>query len=83
MSNTQLHWVQLHVSTLCIGHHQVVLRPLLSNNTISRVFGGGMRFRLYNSGWHNLGLTKPDDGQYTGPKHVAVPNVIVYYSLKT
>jgi len=26
MSNIQLHWVQLHVSAVCIGHHQVVLR---------------------------------------------------------
>jgi len=26
MNNIQLHWVQLHVSALCIGHHQVVLR---------------------------------------------------------
>jgi len=25
MSNIQLHWVQLHVSALCIGHHQVLL----------------------------------------------------------
>ena len=26
MSNIQLHWVQLHVSALCIGHRQVVHR---------------------------------------------------------
>jgi len=26
MSNIQLHWVQLHVSALCIGHHQIVRR---------------------------------------------------------
>jgi len=26
MSNIQLHSVQVHVSVLCIGHHQVVLR---------------------------------------------------------
>jgi len=26
LSNTQLHWVQPHVSTLCIDHHQAVLR---------------------------------------------------------
>ena len=26
MSNIRLHWVQLHVSALCISHHQVVLR---------------------------------------------------------
>jgi len=25
---------------------------------------------------------QPEDGQYTGPKHVVVPNAIVYYSLK-
>jgi len=25
---------------------------------------------------------QPDNGQYTGPKYVVVPNVIVYYSLK-
>ena len=25
-SNTPLHWVQPHVSALCIGQHQVVLR---------------------------------------------------------
>ena len=26
MCNKLLHWVQLHVSALCVGHHQVVLR---------------------------------------------------------
>jgi len=26
MSDKPLHWVQLHVSALSIGHHQVVLR---------------------------------------------------------
>ena len=26
MSSIQLHWVQVHFSALCIGHHQVVLR---------------------------------------------------------
>jgi len=26
MSNIQFRWTQLHVSALCIGHHQVVLR---------------------------------------------------------
>jgi len=26
MSNKQLHWIQLHVLALCIGHHQAVLR---------------------------------------------------------
>ena len=26
MRDKQLHWVQLHVSALCIGHHKIVLR---------------------------------------------------------
>ena len=60
MSNTPLHWVQLHVSALCIGHHQVVLRLVeqLYNKRgiLGCVRGGGTISGLYNSEWHNLGL---------------------------
>jgi len=42
MSNIQLHWVQLHVSALCIGHHQVVHRfveELYNKRVFRRVWG--------------------------------------------
>jgi len=62
VSNTQLHWLQLHVSALCIGHQQAVLRLVeqLYNKggVLGGVRGGGMRSHLYNSAWHNLGLYK-------------------------
>ena len=44
MSNIQLHWVQLHVSALCIGHHQVVLRlveQLCNKRGVLGGVGGG------------------------------------------
>ena len=61
MSDKQLHWVQLHVSALVIGHHQVVLRlieQLYNKQGIRWVFwgGGGTRSRLCNSGLHNFEL---------------------------
>ena len=43
MSDKPLHWVQLHVSALGIGHHQVVLRLIeqLYNKQGIRGCGGG------------------------------------------
>jgi len=44
MSNISLHWVQLHVSALCIGHHQVFLRlveQLYNKRGIMGSVGGG------------------------------------------
>jgi len=45
MSNLQLHWVELHVSALCFGHHQVVHRLVeeLYNmgGILESVWGGG------------------------------------------
>ena len=59
MSNTQLHWVQLHFSALCIDHHQVVLglvEQLYSKwGILGAVGGGGTRSCLYNGGWRKLG----------------------------
>ena len=49
MSNLQLHWVQLHVSALCIGHHQVVHRlveQLYNKRGILERVGGGV---MYNT----------------------------------
>jgi len=61
-SNTALYWIELHVSALCIGYHQVVLRlveRLCNKRGILRGGGdGGTISRLCNSGWHNLGLYK-------------------------
>jgi hypothetical protein len=59
MSNKQLYWLQLHVSTLCIVHRHAVLRLVEQlYNKQGILGGGGTRSRLYNSGWHNLGLYK-------------------------
>jgi len=41
MSNIQLHWVQLRVSALCIGHHQVVLRLVEELYNKRGILGGG------------------------------------------
>ena len=44
MSDKQLHWVQLHVLSLGIGHHQVVLRlieQLYNKQGILGGIGGG------------------------------------------
>ena len=40
MSDKQLHWVQLHVSTLDIGHHQVVLRLIEQLYNKQSILGG-------------------------------------------
>ena len=51
VSSIQLHCVQLHVSALCIGHHQAVLglvEQLYNKQGI--LGGGGTRSHLYNSG---------------------------------
>ena len=40
MSNIQLHWVQLRVLALCIGHHQVVLRLVEELYNKKGILGG-------------------------------------------
>jgi hypothetical protein len=53
VSNTPLHWAQLRVSTLCIGHHQVVLRLVeqLYNKLgiLGGVGGGGTRCPIHRA----------------------------------
>ena len=63
MSDKQLHWLQLHVSALGIGHHQVVLRLIEQLYNKQGILGGvgvvgGTRSRLCDRGWHNLELYK-------------------------
>ena len=41
VSNTPLHWAQLRVSTLCIGHHQVVLKLFEQIYNKLCILGGG------------------------------------------
>jgi len=51
MSNIQLHWVQLHVSALCIDHQQVVLglveQLYNKRGILGGVGGGGTRSIVY------------------------------------
>ena len=88
MSDKQLCWVQLHVSALGTGHHQFVLRLIEQLYNKQGVLGGvgvvgGRDLFFVIVGSITLSFIKilqPDDGLYTRPKHVVVPNV-VYHSL--
>ena len=44
--------IQLHVSALCVDHHQVVQRTLLSDNTVCVVvLEGGQDLILHHESW--------------------------------
>ena len=61
MSNIQLRWVQLHVSTLCVGNHQVVLRLFKQLYNKRGILGGVW-------GWFNEAgvVSRLQPGHYSG-----------------
>ena len=57
VSDKQLHWAQLHVLALGVGHHQVVLR-IIEQLYNKQVYGG-------SRGWWETSPTTPQSPQYT------------------
>ena len=61
-------WViHLHVSALCIGHRQVVLKRIWELNKMRVGCPGGNEISSYNSGWHGLGPMVRYQYKYNSP----------------
>ena len=68
ISNIQLQWVQLHVSAVCIGHHQVVLR------LVEQLYRGTDKFLARP--WKETSYSDQDLQQYT--KAYCVQTIGIY-----